>query len=579
MQHRRSVWAPAFVVGISTLFTWQVVGQDLDEPIEIKPGTALAQLISEMEDIGTIGDVAVMRAAANSVPARRFRSDLPDWLLAHYRRNHSPSRVLSQADSPDPTGGFPLALESLYTWMLLHQDLKPDDSPALKSATTIVVEGNTRISGNHAKPRSESDIRINPNSPNLIIAASNNLGGSQQAQFFSSDGGVTWGQTLLPLQPGDSHHTDPTVDWSSDGTAWATTIGVDAGTAGLQMRAYRSTDGGQTWEFDAAFSGEQNSADKQLMWIDRSSTSPFKDSIYVIWHNNRPVFVNRRLPGDGPDKGWQVPQRLSGAETTGTGIGGDITTNAAGELFAVWPDTGSRNIFVRKSADGAAQFTAAVTIARTNVAFDIGIPAFARRRLLIYASVAAFRDSTRDDVYVSWSDLAGGAGCRTSVNEPGNDVNSACTTRVFFAKSTDGGASWKAAVKVGDSTEKVDQFNQRLAIDPKSGNLGIIYAQSGNGADRTKSDIFFQASIDRGDTWSRAVKVTTAPTDETTVQADLGNQYGDYNGLSVVDGDFFPCWTDRSDGKAESIFTAKISLRVGASGALETLINPKPDEP
>ena len=45
-----------------------------------------------------------------------------------------------------------------------------------------------------------------------------------------------------------------------------------------------------------------------------------------------------------------------------------------------------------------------------------------------------------------------------------------------------------------------------------------------------------------------AVKVTTAQTDETTGGQDTGNQYGDYNGLSGIAGDFFPSWTDRRSG-------------------------------
>ena len=63
-------------------------------------------------------------------------------------------------------------------------------------------------------------------------------------------------------------------------------------------------------------------------------------------------------------------------------------------------------------------------------------------------------------------------------------------------------------------------------------------------------------------------KVTTAITDETTVDADTGNQYGDYNGLSVANGVFFPSWTDRRDGGAEAIFTARITLRQNAQGVL-----------
>jgi hypothetical protein len=60
-------------------------------------------------------------------------------------------------------------------------------------------------------------------------------------------------------------------------------------------------------------------------------------------------------------------------------------------------------------------------------------------------------------------------------------------------------------------------------------------------------------------TWSAATKVTTAQTDETVSGADLGNQYGDYNGLSGHAGRFFPSWTDRRSGAREEIWTAPIT--------------------
>ena len=48
--------------------------------------------------------------------------------------------------------------------------------------------------------------------------------------------------------------------------------------------------------------------------------------------------VNRRT---GPTGAWQTPLQVSAAETVGTGIGADIKTNANGDVFAFWPDTGN----------------------------------------------------------------------------------------------------------------------------------------------------------------------------------------------------------------------------------------------
>ena len=101
---------------------------------------------------------------------------------------------------------------------------------------------NVRLSGAQTSGRSESDLRFNYNDLSQVIAASNNNGGATQAQFYSSDGGATWSQASLPAVTGDSFQSDPAVDWTSDGTAWALTVGV--GTSNNVVRSFKSTDGG-----------------------------------------------------------------------------------------------------------------------------------------------------------------------------------------------------------------------------------------------------------------------------------------------------------------------------------------------
>src|SRR5260370_36560208 len=108
---------------------------------DVRAGTALAKLVEE-----TQGHPLMKGAAAPSTSTgRRIRSDIPTWLRAHYMRNHS--QVLTAANSKDPTGGFPLALESLYVWMLRHQDLQPPPAPPARAAAPAVAVGqNLRIS-------------------------------------------------------------------------------------------------------------------------------------------------------------------------------------------------------------------------------------------------------------------------------------------------------------------------------------------------------------------------------------------------------------------------------------------------
>ena len=57
--------------------------------------------------------------------------------------------------------------------------------------------------------------------------------------------------------------------------------------------------------------------------------------------------------------------------------------------------------------------------------------------------------------------------------------------------------------------------------------------------------------------------MTTAQSDETQSPADLGDQYGDYEGIAAYGGVAHPIWTDgRFDATlGEEVFTAAIAAR------------------
>jgi hypothetical protein len=534
--------------------SWPSPDQQL-KASRVQPGSALEKLILNNQDFG------MLRAeeANDKIP-------VPLWLRVHWRKNHPEGNY----SASDPTGGYPLVLKEMAEWMRLHQDLVAtgaDDPRApgredfdaeekgLPEKTT--VGANVSISGAQAVPRSESDIRINYWNPTQIIAASNNIGGSgQQAQYYSSNSGATWGQSFLPLVTGDAFHSDPTVDWTSDGTAWSTTIGINGSGTTLKMRSYKSTNGGATWTFDNTFSSTQTNTDKQMMWVDHSATSAFKNYIYVCWHNGNPAFVNRRT---GPAGAWVTLIQVSGAETTGTAIGCDVKTNSSGDAFVFWPATSNRRILVAKSTNGGASWGAPVIIATAKDGYDIGVPSFNNRRALIYVSGGAYKTATVNNVYATWTDLTGAAGCTAPANEPGSNVASTCKSRIWFARSTNGGTTWGAPVMINNQASLNDQFNQWMGVDETTGRIAVMYYDTVANAGRKKTDIWYQTSTDNGVTWSAAVKVTTGMTDETIAGADAGNQYGDYNSLSIFANKIFPSWTDRRSGGKEEIWTAPIT--------------------
>lgn len=420
---------------------------------------------------------------------------------------------------------------------------------------------NLRLTGAATGPREESDIRMNYGNVKQIICASTKLGGNQPMSY-STDGGGSWNQSGLPSVSGtnDVRQGDPSIDWTSDGAAWSVTIGIDATTTILVLRSFKSADQGKTWTFDSTVTAAQTSMDKEALWVDHSAASPHKDNMYLIWHNNNPCFVSVRK---GPTDTWSAPKQISGGETTGTAIGGDIKTNDKGDVFAFWPDTISQNLFMAKSTDGGNSFGTPVSIARTAAAFTIGVPAqgaqSGNRRCLIYLSGGAYSTASQDFVYAIWMDLAGGSGCNSAANEPGSDATSKCKTRIWFSRSKDGGATWDTPQKINDQNALNDQIFPRLAVDETSGVLMVVYYDTINDSKRVKTDLWMQTSSDNGETWSAATQITTAETDETSAGAQSNFQYGDYIGLTGYAGNFFACWTDRRNGGLEEIWGAPLT--------------------
>jgi hypothetical protein len=537
--------AAAVAAGAQSRPSWPTVEHQLAAD-RVVVGSALQGVIAANQDFALLRP----EEAGDKIP-------VPLWLRVLWRKAHPEGKY----SGDDPTGGYPLALREIHEWMLSHQDLLPG-LPRLESAAAPISRvgisrPNLRISGLSSDPRSEADIRVFYGNRSKIIAASNNIGGSgSQSQFWSVDGGATWGRTELPLLAEDDFHTDPAVDWTSDGTAWSLTIGV-IGSDTLRLRLYKSVDGGATWSFDSTPSGDQSVTDKSLLWVDHSVSSPYRDSLYAIWHNDDPVFIARRRNG-----AWGAPVRVSGGETTGTGIGGDIKTNGAGVVFGFWPDTGSGGsgkIFVARSSNGGDSFTKPVAVASTYDSYDIGVPAQNDRRALIYVSGGAYKTATRNLAYAAWTDLSGATGCTSPRNEPGGNAAATCKTRVWFARSTDGGVTWGAKKMLNNQAGKNDQFNQALAVDEATGAVAVIYYDTVNDAKRKKTNIWYQSSFDDGASWSAPFKVTTASSNEASGGADFGNQYGDYNSMSAYAGTFFPVWTDRRAGRSEEIWTAALA--------------------
>ncbi|UCH93372.1 MAG: exo-alpha-sialidase [Candidatus Aminicenantes bacterium] len=522
--------------------------------------------------------------------ARRIRSRYPSaWevkipegtkLAALAKRYHRRVRGIPEGDPQDkgsypvwyraylrdqfpglPTQGkyqYPRVAAQILEWMIAHPNFEVPPPAGTRRASREMAPSRTMSAGaninitNLNERNSESFIAVDYSNPQFLIAGANNISGSgRQRQFWSSDGGVTWSSTELPLVPGSAFHADPAVAWTTDGTAWAATLGINRTETSIKVQVYKSTDRGATWSFVKTVS-TGNSNDKELMWIDTHSTSPYKDNIYVAWDvTGRGMRFVRST-----DKGatWSAVTNLSGDSA----IGAHLASGPSGELYVAWPDVTSQEIRVRKSTDGGATFGPTKKIVTTNGSYDISIPAMCYRKVLIYVSIGVDRSNSprKGWVYAAWMDRNG------SDPDPGcAGVDSASNTNIYFSRSTDEGNTWSAPTVIHTNPEKTDQFNQWMDVDPDKGEIHVIFYDTRDDPGRKKAHVYYIRSEDGGNTWVNETRVTTAFSDETASPADLGNQYGDYNGLVAYRSIAHPVWTDRRDGvpgDKEQIFTARI---------------------
>ncbi len=529
--------------------------------VEIPEGTKLATLAKSYQ------------RRLTRIPSRDLEDQgpYPLWFRA-YLREQFPEL---------PTQGYyqyPRVAAQILEWMIAHPDLEAPPPVGTRGASrkmapsrTLTVGANVNIT-NLDERNSESFIAVDYSNPQSLVAGANNISGSgRQRQFWSSDGGVTWSSTELPLATGTAFHSDPAVAWTTDGIAWAATLGINNVGTSVKVQVYKSTDRGATWSFVQTISTGNNN-DKELMWIDTHSTSPYKDNIYVAWD----------VPGGGmrfarsTDNGssWSTVTNLS----NDSAIGAHLAAGPSGELYVAWPDVASREIRIRKSTDGGATFGSTKKIATTNDAYEVSIPAMCQRKVLIYVSVGVDRSNgpRKGWIYAAWTDRNG------SVNDPGcTGVASASNSNIYFGRSEDGGNTWSTPVIVHTNPANTDQFNQWMDVDPDNGAIYVIFYDTRDDPGRKKAHVYYVRSGDGGNSWVDESRVTTTFTDETASPADLGNQYGDYNGLVAYRAIAHPVWTDRRSGvpgNKEQIFTA----RIGDSGPIILAMHPsniKLDDP
>jgi hypothetical protein len=436
---------------------------------------------------------------------------------------------------------------------------------AVSTRTASLCSGNTgsvsqppfgpNVDASHeCGSQSETSIAINPAHPHNVIAGSNEIQRLPMRAMYSTDGGATFTGVDLPLPPARTNNgfdfgSDPGLAFDSKGNAYYSYIVVFFSSGGsingTAMAVAHSTDRGATWT-STYFAPETGSAqfdDKPMITVDTGTSH--HNRIYVAWdhatgNSSSTMNGNNVVLSSSDDGGrtFSTPVLVSGDFSGRTGgIGADPYVTSAGTVHVAWQDYAHGTIVDAASTDGGQTFSTPHLIARV-AAFDFAIAAQSTRGALVYPACGA--SSTA--LYCSYTN------------------GSTAATNVYVASSTDGGTTWTSrAMPAGG-----DQFNQWLAVDPSNGSVDVAYYDTGTHGG-TSTIYTLARSTDGGSTYT-ATAIASAPTDGTCCapSVNLGNQYGDYEGLAALNGIVRPVWTDRRQavidlGLREEVFTATVA--------------------
>jgi subtilisin-like proprotein convertase family protein len=355
----------------------------------------------------------------------------------------------------------------------------------------------------------EPSIAVNPTNPsNMVIGwrqfddvASNFR---QAGWAYTTNGGVTW---TFPgvLQPG-VFRSDPVLDADLLGNFYYQSLKTD-----LTADVYKSTNGGVSWLAPVPEFG----GDKNWLVVDRSG-GPSSGHVYGIWQRFGGACCGSNVLTRSVNGGasFQTPVPVTKSPTFGmlavgpngelyaAGIDGSVTQDLA--HFVVAKSTNAKNPAVTPTFTGA----------RVDLGGSMRISAGPNPGgLLGQANIAVDSSpgASRGNVYVAAS---------VAASDP---------LAVNLIRSTDGGTTWSAPVRVDDDPSQGNwQWLAAHSVAP-NGRIDVVWNDTRASGQSNLSQLYYAYSWDGGVTWSANVPVS--PVFDSLVGFPNQNKIGDYSGI------------------------------------------------
>src|SRR3954451_6190821 len=330
----------------------------------------------------------------------------------------------------------------------------------------------------------------------------------------SNDGGKTWSSPRA-LSPSTERQDDPqiVVDAADGRTLYASFMQNKKSSEYVA----RSDDFGATWR-TVLVEPLQRGTDKDIL-------AARGGDVYLVYHTQEKIFASSSHDGGAT---WST-HNLVGTTNSSLGIslpsGGAI--DSKGNAYFAWNGEnnpgqakGTKNLYVARSDDGGRTWTTSlVDVSRP--AYQCGCPGWD-----YWGPQIALALDARDRLFVLW----------------GAAHTSSGLGRMYFARSTDGGATWTARVDVSRAPAGANNLFPALAARG-DGDVRIAWMDDRNGFDTGADDpnarwnVYYRSSADAGTTWSAEAQLSQYaagyPYKSATPRDGFAEPYGDYFELDV----------------------------------------------
>ena len=387
----------------------------------------------------------------------------------------------------------------------------------------------------------EPSIYINPVRPENVVA-----GSVIDFVHVSEDGGRTWKTTRIQSELGV--WGDPCIVADPEGNFYYLHLSDPEGTNWSSKKILdriviqRSEDGGKTWSKGSGI-GENSPKQQDKEW---AGVHPETGELYVTWTefdrygSRNPKDKSRILFSSSADKGENWSKAIAINQFEGNTIDDDRTVEGAvpavannGHLYVAWAYD-DRIYFDRSTDNGKTWLAEDIVLADQPGGWNLDIPGLGRSNGMPVTCVDNSSGKYAGTVYVNWADQRNGTD----------------NTDIFIAKSSDGGFTWSAPIRVNTDTTQTHQFLTWMSVDPKTGYIYIIYYDRSKYGDN-QTDVVLSVSYDGG---AHFISKTISERPFTPVSRVF---FGDYNNIHAYNGRVRPIWTRYENGKL-SVWTALI---------------------